>query len=95
MIINANDRRDNLSKMIASGLLEQELSIRKRLKNRKKNLKTGSRDSTEGDSREQRLDWEDNREQNETKLSSRPCTIVEEDLEESIISQPDHPTEIE
>jgi len=51
MIVNANDRRDNLDRIVASGLLEQELALRKRLKNRKKNIKIASRESTESDSR--------------------------------------------
>lgn len=55
LIINANDRLDNLSKMIASGISQQESVISKRLKNRMKNRRVASRDSTDSDSREQPL----------------------------------------
>ncbi len=50
ILMAANDRYDNLNKVINYGLLHQEYSIRQRL-NRRKKLKSEilSRESTEGD----------------------------------------------
>lgn len=50
----ANDRSDNVNKMINSGILIQEYTIRERLSKRKKSKKDQlSRDSTESDPKEQ------------------------------------------
>lgn len=52
-MICANDRFDNVAKMINSGILVQEYEIRERLKRRKKQKPEAfSRDSTETDPKE-------------------------------------------
>jgi hypothetical protein len=53
ILMSANDRFENVSKMISSGIVVQEYEIRERLKRRKKNKNEPvSRDSTESDSKE-------------------------------------------
>lgn len=49
MLINANDRRDNVVRIVSTNLLEQEYAIRDRVRRRRKGKDGSERESTEGD----------------------------------------------